>query len=202
MQKNKDRMIVCYGDSNTYGYDPCVPGGGRYANRWPALVEKKTGIPVKNCGLCGRKIPRYESQFQCVKEQIEAWSLEAEEIFLWFMLGTNDFLENERITAKDVALRMEKFLESIEEQIEEKKISLLLISPVPVKQGAWVENQKICEETEKFAFYNRKLSEKFGTDFADAGEWKIPLAYDGVHFTEEGHRIFSENIVKAIKNFP
>ncbi len=201
MQKNKDRMIVCYGDSNTYGYDPCVPGGGRYEkeNRWPDLIEKKTGIPVKNCGLCGRKIPRYESQIQCVREQIEVWSLEAEEISVWFMLGTNDFLENERITARDAALRMEKLLEGIAEQTEEKKISLLLISPVPIKQGAWVENQKICEETEKFALYNRKLSEKFGTDFADAGEWKIPLAYDGVHFTEEGHRIFAENIIRYVK---
>lgn len=201
MQKNKDRMIVCYGDSNTYGYDPCVPGGGRYTkeNRWPDLIEKKTGIPVKNCGLCGRKIPRYESQIQCVKEQIEAWKLEAEEISVWFMLGTNDFLENERITARDAALRMEKLLESISEQIKEEKISLLLISPVPVKQGAWVANQKSCEETEKFSFYNRKLSEKFGTDFADAGEWKIPLVYDGVHFTEEGHRIFAENIIWYVK---
>lgn len=201
MQKNKDRMIVCYGDSNTYGYDPCVPGDGRYTkeNRWPDLIEKKTGIPVKNCGLCGRKIPRYESQIQCVKEQIEAWKLEAEEISVWLMLGTNDFLENERITARDAALRMEKLLESISEQIKEKKVSLLLISPVPVKQGAWVENQKICEETEKFALYNRKLSEKFGTDFADAGEWKIPIAYDGVHFTEEGHRIFAENIIRYVK---
>ncbi len=201
MQKNKSRMIVCYGDSNTYGYDPCVPGGGRYEkeNRWPDLIEKKTGIPVKNCGLCGRKIPRYESQIQCVREQIEVWSLEAEEISVWFMLGTNDFLENERITARDAALRMEKLLEGIAEQTEEKKISLLLISPVPIKQGAWVENQKICEETEKFALYNRKISEKFGTDFADAGEWKIPLACDGVHFTEEGHRIFAENIIRYVK---
>lgn len=201
MQKNKDRMIVCYGDSNTYGYDPCVPGGGRYTkeNRWPDLIEKKTGIPVKNCGLCGRKIPRYESQIQCVKEQIEAWKLEAEEISVWLMLGTNDFLENERITARDAALRMEKLLESISEQIKEEKISLLLISPVPVKQGAWVANQKSCEETEKFSSYNRKLSEKFGTDFADAGEWKIPLVYDGIHFTEEGHRIFAENIIRYVK---
>lgn len=201
MQKNKSRMIVCYGDSNTYGYDPCVPGGGRYEkeNRWPDLIEKKTGIPVKNCGLCGRKIPRYESQIQCVREQIEVWSLEAEEISVWFMLGTNDFLENERITARDAALRMEKLLEGIAEQTEEKKISLLLISPVPIKQGAWVENQKICEETEKFALYNRKLSEKFGTDFADADEWKIPLACDGVHFTEKGHRIFAENIIRYVK---
>ena len=49
MQKNEDNMIVCYGDSNTYGYDPCVPGGGRYSEeeRWTALVEAKTGSSCK-----------------------------------------------------------------------------------------------------------------------------------------------------------
>ena len=64
MQKNKGNMIVCYGDSNTYGYDPCVPGGGRYqANRWTALVEKKTGIPVKNCGFAGGKFRDTKASF-------------------------------------------------------------------------------------------------------------------------------------------
>lgn len=124
MQKNKGRMIVCYGDSNTYGYDPCVPGGGRYANRWPALVEKKTGISVKNYGLCGRKIPRYEAQFQCVREQMEVWIQESERVSLWIMLGTNDFLENERNIAEEVAFRMETFLNSIKEKAEESKISI------------------------------------------------------------------------------
>lgn len=128
MQKNKGRMIVCYGDSNTYGYDPCVPGGGRYANRWPALVEKKTGISVKNYGLCGRKIPRYEAQFQCVREQMEVWIQESERVSLWIMLGTNDFLENERNIAEEVAFRMETFLNSIKEKAEESKISIFLIS--------------------------------------------------------------------------
>ena len=31
------RTILCYGDSNTYGYDPQSPLGGRYPPqvRWP-----------------------------------------------------------------------------------------------------------------------------------------------------------------------
>lgn len=202
MQKNKDRIIVCYGDSNTYGYDPCVPGGGRYSkeNRWPALIEEKTGIPVKNYGLCGRKIPVYEGQFQCVREQIEAWSREAETISLWIMLGTNDFLENEKNTAEDVALRMEKFLESIKEKAEEYNVSILLISPVPVKQGSWVENPRICRETQRLSGFYKEIAGKFGADFADAGEWEIPLAFDGVHFTEKGHRVFASRCCFYINN--
>ena len=39
------------------------------------------------------------------------------------------------------------------------------------------------------------LAGRLGIGFADAGAWNIPLAFDGVHFTEEGHRIFAEQIV-------
>ena len=27
--------VICYGDSNTYGYDPRDPLGGRYDMPWP-----------------------------------------------------------------------------------------------------------------------------------------------------------------------
>ena len=38
----------------------------------------------------------------------------------------------------------------------------------------------------------------YGIGFVDAGAWKIPLAFDGVHFTENGHRIFAENLYKYL----
>ena len=42
------------------------------------------------------------------------------------------------------------------------------------------------------------LSERLGIRFADAGEWNIPLAYDGVHLTEEGHRAFAEGVIEYL----
>lgn len=38
--------IWCFGDSNTYGYDPCGFFGGRYAAPWPELLAEKTGLRV------------------------------------------------------------------------------------------------------------------------------------------------------------
>ena len=36
--------IICYGDSNTYGYDPCVLAGDRYPeeDRWAEILERET----------------------------------------------------------------------------------------------------------------------------------------------------------------
>ncbi len=35
--------------------------------------------------------------------------------------------------------------------------------------------------------------------FADAGKWNISLAYDGVHFTEQGHRAFAAGLLEELK---
>ena len=51
--------VICYGDSNTYGYDPRSYIGGRYpaSNPWVDLLAEKTGWEVMNRGLNGREIP-------------------------------------------------------------------------------------------------------------------------------------------------
>lgn len=37
-----------------------------------------------------------------------------------------------------------------------------------------------------------------GVRFADAGAWGVGFAYDGVHFTGQGHRAFAEGIRKEL----
>ena len=44
-----------------------------------------------------------------------------------------------------------------------------------------------------------RLAEQLGIRFADAGKWDIPLAYDGVHFTEQGHRAFAAGLLEELK---
>ena len=45
----------------------------------------------------------------------------------------------------------------------------------------------------------RPLAEQLGIHFADAGKRDIPLAYDGVHFTEQGHRAFAARLLEELK---
>ena len=52
------KRIVCFGDSNVYGYDPRSWLGGRYENgvRWTSLLGS-AGWEVKNEGFNGQEIP-------------------------------------------------------------------------------------------------------------------------------------------------
>ena len=43
------------------------------------------------------------------------------------------------------------------------------------------------------------VAERLGIRFADAGKWDVSLAYDGVHFTEQGHRAFAAGLLEELK---
>ena len=50
--------VICFGNSNTYGYDPRDFFGGRYDeySRWVDILAAKTGWTVLNMGQNGREI--------------------------------------------------------------------------------------------------------------------------------------------------
>ena len=69
--------ILCFGDSNTYGYDPRGFFGDLYddKDRWVDLLAKQTGHEVINAGGNGREIPRRASQHLKLKPILQISSL-------------------------------------------------------------------------------------------------------------------------------
>lgn len=175
--------IICFGDSNTYGYDPRSYPGGRYDpdSRWVDILAGETGWVVRNMGENGREIPTSVPGFP------------ADTDLLIVMLGTNDLLQGR--SPERAAKRLERFLSSL----FLNRSKLLLIAPPPVKRGAWVPNQQLIDDSHAFAQLCQALAEQLGIRFADAGKWDIPLAYDGVHFTEQGHRAFAAGLLEELK---
>lgn len=51
--------VICFGDSNTYGYDPRGYLGGRYDadGRWVDILATETGWTICNMGQNGQEIP-------------------------------------------------------------------------------------------------------------------------------------------------
>lgn len=170
--------VICFGDSNTYGYDPRGYFGGRYEgdSRWVDILSAETGWTVCNMGQNGRKIPSVVPAFPDDTD------------LLIVMLGTNDLLQGH--TPESTAENMKQFLLRL--PLAREKI--LLIAPPPVVPGAWVDSQKLVDNSHALTGYYRDLAAQLGIAFADAGRWNIPLAYDGVHFTEEGHRAFAAGL--------
>ena len=65
--------------------------------------------------------------------------------------------------------------------------------------GAWVPSPQLIDDSRIFARLCQDLAEQLGVRFADAGRWDIPLAYDGVHFTEQGHKACAARLLEELK---
>lgn len=174
--------IICFGDSNTYGYDPRSYFGGRYPkdSRWVDLLAEKTGGELINLGENGRSIPRQPVLFPAYTD------------LLLVMLGTNDLLQGS--TPEQTAARMKGFLQSL--TLPPEKI--LLIAPPPMALGDWVTDPALVEASRTLARCYWALAGELGVRFADGGSWKVSLAYDGVHFTGQGHRAFAEGLYQEV----
>ena len=109
------------------------------------------------------------------------------------MLGTNDLLQGRG--PKQVIEKSERFLSGL--PLDQSKI--LLIAPPPMTPGTWVPSPQLIDDSHTFAQLCQTLAEHLGIRFADAGKWDIPLAYDGVHFTEQGHRAFAAGLLEVVK---
>ena len=174
--------VICFGDSNTYGYDPRGYFGGRYAadSRWVDILAKRTGWKVRNQGENGREIPRGPVLFP------------ADTDLLVVVLGTNNLLQGK--SPEQAAEALEQFLAGI--SLERSK--LLLIAPPPMTLGAWVPSQHLIDGSHAFARLCQALAERLGIRFADAGAWDVALSHDGVHFTEQGHRAFAAGLLAVL----
>jgi lysophospholipase L1-like esterase len=188
--------IICYGDSNTYGYDPRLGGGGRYpqGERWVDILAEKLGCRMENHGVCGRCIPSTNSQILQIKNQFDEWKNTDPPVQIWIMLGTNDLLMGNPNTASEVAGQMKYFLETLL-SYDVSASDILLVAPPHMRRGTWVEDEALVNESLKLGSEYKKVSKLLGTRFADAGKWDIDLCFDGVHLSETGHLEFAENMI-------
>lgn len=183
--------ILCFGASNTYGYDPRSYFGSQYPaeHRWVDILARRLGCKVVNAGENGREIPRRAGEllrFDLMLTNQKPLDL------LIIMLGGNDLMQGNPVDA--VVKRMEHFLAHIE--LEKSKI--LLIAPPPMQRGAWVSTQNLIDDSKELSCKYKHLTSCLNIGFLDSGEWDISMTFDGVHFTEDGHNAFAEGLVNSL----
>lgn len=186
------QRVMCFGDSNTYGYDPRSPLGERYSaeERWTGILNQSPRWEILNYGENGREIPDesdlrfYLSDLLCSCGALDGMVV---------MLGTNDLLHYGGRTAAEVADRMEAFLRALL-RLDGLRLAgtrLLLVSPPAMAAGTWVTDRLVLEQSALLGDCYRRAAERLGVAFADAARWNVALSYDGVHFTPAGHRTFA-----------
>ena len=183
--------ILCFGDSNTYGYDPRSFFGSQYPaqHRWVDLLAQKLSCKAVNAGENGREIPRREGELQRFDLML---SNQKPLDLLIIMLGGNDLLQGNSVEA--IARRMEFFLE----RISLKRSKIVLIGPPRMRPGAWITDDRLLEACVQLNAAYRTVAENLSVRFVDASAWDIDVTFDGVHYSEQGHQTFAENLHLAL----
>ena len=186
------KRVICFGDSNTFGYDPSSYLGSQYPAdvRWTGLL-RDMGWESINYGQNGLRIPR-ESQFPTI---IDLLHRAAPADVVTVMLGGNDLLNG--MSAEETAARMEALLRCMKEHAG--SAVLLLIAPPPLRLGDWVQTRELIDESKRLSGLYRQLAGKLGIAFANAGEWDVALTFDGVHFSPEGHAAFAKGLAEVLE---
>ena len=183
------QRIVCYGDSNTYGYDAADVFGGRLPSeeRWPDILSGLLNAEVINCGMNGRTVPRWKRAFDA---DLRLIARAAPFDLLIIMLGSNDLLTDHE--PEETAEQMGKLL--CEVKALYPNIQILLIAP-PSVQGF---DLLFVELRERYL----ALAKSMKISFADAGKWSIDISADDVHFSPAGHHTFAVRIAEEMKKNP
>ncbi len=204
------KAVLCFGDSNTYGF---VPGtdGERFPRdvRWPRVMEAALGgaVEVVEEGLCGRTTvfedlveperSAYTQILPCV-ESHEPLDL------VIIMLGTNDTKDRYCVNAQEIGTGMETLLRKLLGcyQFAQCRPEVLVVAPPPTenKPGGYVLSTAARAKSRMLALVFAPVAERLGCRFFDAAGAVGALGCDNVHLTEENHRELGEALAAVVRD--
>ncbi|NCN05749.1 MAG: SGNH/GDSL hydrolase family protein [Spirochaetales bacterium] len=197
---DRQKVILCFGDSNTWGASPSE-SGVRYPRdvRWPGQLQKILGDAyyVIEEGQPGRTtvwddpIEQHKNGAKVLPSLLESHRPLDLVIIL---LGTNDLKARFSLTPEDIALGARRLVMMVTE------CPVLLVCPPPTDSHAhkWQPMTGAYEKSlglgEKFA----KVAAEVGCDFLDAGSLPRNPTPDGFHWDTDFHVELARAIKKII----
>ena len=189
------KTIVCYGDSNTYGYKPYHK---RYNKAYPEILESILGekYRVYNEGLNGRtSIYNDPDSNRIGINNVEETLIKYHHIdYLVFMLGTNDLKVGNAKNIDD----MYKGLDMILTRISKLGIVDHFVFVSPIKVGEALD-KNASELSLHFYEVYEKLAKKYKPDYLIDAKELISPSFDNCHFKEEDHYVLAEELAKYFK---
>lgn len=127
------KTILCFGDSNTHGYNSQTDGRFSEEERWTCLLDEMLGTDyrVLEEGLSGRTICFDDPLFEGLNgftSIFQAMMTHEPLDLLIIMLGTNDVKSRFHATPQNIAKGMERLLKKHSTQPKHGEISLTFSS--------------------------------------------------------------------------
>lgn len=132
------KQILCFGDSNTYGYKPDKSGRFSWGVRWTSILAEKFGrdVNVIEEGLCGRTTI-FDDVFRAGRNGSESFPAILESHtpldLIIIMLGTNDCKTVYGATAGIIGKGVETLLEQVKKYSPDRRYFVEFLRYILVK---------------------------------------------------------------------
>lgn len=202
------KNILCFGDSNTYGYDPSNGGRFDWGIMWTSILERKLNkkdIRIIDEGLVGRTtvfddpLRPQRSGADTLRTVIEMHR-PIDTVIL--MLGTNDCKTAYGTDEYKIGRGIEYLLDIIAETTPESKV--LLISPIALGEGVWEDgydtefSKQSVKVSKRLPKVYRNIAKKRGIDFLAASDYAHPSETDREHLDARGHARLARAILDKL----
>lgn len=205
------KVVVCFGDSNTWGANP--DGSGRFAPdvRWTGVLQNELGPGYKVIeeGLNGRttNIDDTIEEDRNGRRHLPSL-LESHRPFdlIVIMLGTNDLKFRHNRAAADIAQSAGKLADLARKSMcgpnDGVPKVLLMAPPATVEAGHELDAlfagsiAKSQQFPENYAFW----ADATGAAFLDAGSVIESSSVDGIHFDPEDHTTLGNAVAAKVRD--
>ena len=207
------KNILCFGDSNTWGYTPGTAVRYDFGTRWTGVLQNElgSGYRILEDGLNARTSV-YEdpwSPWRLGKEALPIALVAQKPLdLLVLMIGTNDLKFVDAYSAAKGAETLIGVAQMVQARAESSPVfpnglKILLVSPILldpcVANDPYGTLRNGAEESTKFAHYYRHVAESKGVYFFDAAPVAKPSKIDGVHMEPESHLALGKALAGEIR---
>jgi len=208
------KRILCFGDSNTYGY---IPTGGRYDvhTRWPMHMGEILGndYEIVEEGFNGRTCVNddpVEGGFKSGVNYLPPCLMSHNPLdAVIIMLGTNDTKRRFGLTPMTIGQCMMQLVRTTKLYAMDNQgnPSHIIITAPPKILGNLMETRhgecfgpQAIEVSAGLAAEYLRISKLLRCDFFDAGPYAEVSRLDAVHMTANGHIRLAEAMAEKIKS--
>ena len=195
------KKILCYGNSNTFGYNPCDASRYDTHTRWTAVLQNILGNEYKVIeeGMCDRTgIADNDKGFLFSAQRhfpkLMPKTKEVDILVLW--IGTNDLQFKYNLSLEQIEKGLEKLI--IIAQNYAKKI--ILIPSVELSDNildgyfrCQFDSESVLKSKEMSKIY-KKLRRIYNLEYFDINEFVRPSEADGLHYDTKGHTIIAQKL--------
>ena len=205
------KTILCYGDSNTWGYSPSTQDRYGRDERWGGVLRNALGegYLVIEEGLGGRTTV-WDDPVEGIHKNGRTYLLPCLEShqpidLVVILLGTNDLKRRFGVGAFDIAQGagvLVRIVQKSETGPNGEAPKVLLLAPPPTEEldeTDFVEMFTGAEEKSKnFSREFRRVAQELGCEFLDTAEAIVSSKLDAIHLDAEEHRKLGQAVATRV----